>query len=279
MKNSKGKPLSRRMRRVPAFGVRQVQHYEALVQIALHALARMPPGNDPEAVHDLRVSLRCQRVLLALFPRSSKIKEVRQRLGTAAVLSTQVRDLEAAVARAQAYRQETGEGEPLLQAWQAEWEQLQSQLLSNLHRSHLDDTLEDAESAWTSTILCKRRKALQARARKKARQLGRKLLTWVDEVNREPSLEHWHLVHLAGERLRDWVEGFAELLTHRQRRRLKLLRCLQQALGNLHDVETFKERLSTAAPMPEGWQKPLILEQDKARHEASSMLAELRIYW
>lgn len=279
MRTSKGKPSNRRMRGISGFTVRQVQRYEALVQIALNALMRMPPGSDPEAMHDLRVSLRSQRVLLALFPRCAKVSEVRQRLGTAAVLTGQVRDLEAALARAESYLNETETGQEVVEAWRNEFVERQEALLDHLHSAHLDDTLEDAESAWSATILPKRRKALQARTRKKACRLGRKLLLQAAEVDQEPSLERWLQVRLTGERLRYWVEEFAELLTRRQRRRLKLLRCLQQALCMLHDLDMFEERFNSAVPMPEEWYKLLALEQDKARHEASSMLAELRIYW
>lgn len=260
------------------FKIRQARHYQALVEVAFHALLRMTTGRDPEAVHDLRVSLRSQRVLLALFPHSKKINEARKRLGQAAALTGHVRDLEVALALAESLEAESGQGKKLVQAMAAELAKCQTELLQQLHAADLDDGLEEAESAWLSAILRRRRKVLQCRTRDQARKLGKTLGSQAKRLDQSPTLEQWHNVRLAGKRLRYWVEGFSELLTHKQRRRVQWLRALQQSLGSLHDLEMFEERFKDKS-MPPKWRKLFDAQQELVRHRASSSLAELRANW
>lgn len=278
-KLSSRKRAARSAVRLSGFRQRQAAHYEALVSVALHALARMPDCADTEALHDLRVSLRSQRVLLTLFPRSSKVAEVRARLGAAATLTNQVRDLEVAQALAQSWLKETGAGQEVVAALADQLVAARSQLLEQLHLQHLDEVLEDAESAWLGALLNKRRPALQGRARRRARRLAKKLLAKAAELDRQPVLENWHQVRLAGKRLRYWSEGVAELLTHRQRRRLKALRDLQQSLGSLHDLELFEQRFGESLTMPAEWLQCFEAERERVRHEAASTLGALRACW
>lgn len=265
-------------RRSGRFEIHQANHYQALVEIAIHALLRMSAGHDPEAVHDLRVSLRTQRVLLGLFPRNKKVVAARKQLGRAAKLTCQVRDSEVAQALAESLEKQSGVGKKLVAAWQAELAESQNQLLDKLHAVELDDALEDAEAVWLKALLRKKRKVLKDRARRHARKLGKALRAEADALDQAPTQERWQQVHLRVTRLRYWVEGFAELLTHRQRLRLQMLRALQLSLSGLHDLEMFDERFKDK-PMPAKWKELFAEQQELARHRASSELAELRANW
>jgi len=266
-------------RRSRGFKLRQANHYQALVEIALHALLRMRAGHDPEAMHDLRVSLRTQRVLLALFPRSQKISRARKRLGRPAKLAAQARDLEVALGLAESFAAASGQGQKLVEALCAERTQCQDALLEKLHAADLENVLERAESAWLAAVLNKPRRVLQKRARRRVRKLGKALLFTSQKLDQTPTLEQWRQVRLACKRLRYWVEDYSELMTHRQRRRLQLLRALLQSLMALHDLELFEQNVLDGKVMPVRWKKLLAERQALALHHASSALAELRVNW
>ncbi|AXK40585.1 CHAD domain-containing protein [Crenobacter cavernae] len=266
-----------RTRQPEEMRARLAQHYEALVEMAFHAMARLNADADPEALHDLRVSLRSQRVLLVAFRGRASVAEASGRLAEAARLSNAVRDLEVSLVWADSLLAETGVGAEARQSLAEQLAGARAELMAGLQHARLDEALVDAELAWFKALNRIRRKALLQRVRRRALRLSTRMNKACLALPKEgAALSDWHPVRLLGKRLRYWVEGFSECLPRGQRRLAKPLRFLQLSLGNLQDLAVLQGRLAEGDAPPAEWLTAIGRHQAKSECAAVKVLAELK---
>ncbi|TCP08452.1 CHAD domain-containing protein [Crenobacter luteus] len=252
------------------------QRYEALVELAFHAMARLHENADPEALHDLRVSLRSQRVLLAAFRDRASVSEARGRLAEAAGLSNAVRDLEVSLEWADGLYTETGEGAAACEALRARLDTARQGLLAGLQHARLDEALVDAELAWFRALNRSRRKPLRKRLRGRAGRLAARMRKMARALTADVAPAAWHPLRLEGKRLRYWIEGFSDTLPRRQRRLVKPLRFLQLSLGSLQDLSVLRANLAELpGEVPPSWSTAIAREEGKCAAEAARVLDEL----
>jgi len=256
-----------------------LSHFSELSDNAAQALVRLVDSDDPEALHDLRISLRSQRVLLGLFPRSRVLRKQREQLGGAAKLTGSDRDLEVALGLAESLRTETETGEKQVLFLANKLTASREKLLVRLQEIRLPEILSQVERNWGKKLRNKRKSVLQSVARAQMRKLEKRVLIAAADLLVTSPVTDWHALRLQVKRLRYWGEGFASVLTEKQCRRLPALIQLQQSLGVLHDYYLLENQFQQELMLPEQWQQKLGKWQQHALTDAASMLQHLKMTW
>ena len=254
-------------------------HFSELSDNASRALERLTDADDPEALHDLRINLRSQRVLLGLFPRSRILRKWREQLGVAAKLTGSERDLEVARELAESLCNETKTGEQQRSFLTDKLAVSREGLLAELQESHLPEVLLQVDHDWSKKLCNKRRNVLQSAARLQNRKFEKRVLIAAADLVVTSPVADWHLLRLQVKRLRYWGEGFTSVLTERQCCRLPELIKLQQKLGLLHDFFLFENQFHQGLVLPAQWQQKLDQWQQQALTDAAGMLQHLKKKW
>lgn len=277
-KKSKGRKLSKTTES-KSFTQTLSAHFSELSDNACRALERLVGSDDPEALHDLRINLRSQRVLLGLFPRCRGLRKQREQLGVAAKLTGADRDLEVALGLAESLFNETKTGEELLSFLTDKLTLSREKLLTGLQEINLPDVLSQVDRDWSKKLSNKRKSVLQSAARLQTRRLGKRVRVAAAGLLVTSPITDWHLLRLRVKRLRYWGEGFSPVLTEKQCRRLPVLIKLQQRLGLLHDFFLFENQFHEEVVLPEPWQQKLEQWQQNALTDAAGMLQHLKVKW
>ena len=254
-------------------------HFSELSDNAAQALVRLVDSDDPEALHDLRISLRSQRVLLGLFPRSRVLRKQREQLGGAAKLTGADRDLEVALGLAESLRTETETGETQVLFLANKLTASRAKLLVGLQEIYLPEILSQVEREWSKKLSNKRKNVLQSAARAQMRKLEKRVLIATADLLVTSPVTDWHSLRLQVKRLRYWGEGFAPVLTEKQCRRLPALIQLQQRLGVLHDYYLLESQFQQELMLPEPWREKLGKWQQHALTDAAGLLQHLKMTW
>nr|WP_246358858.1 CHAD domain-containing protein [Tolumonas osonensis] len=254
-------------------------HFSELSDNASRALERLADSDDPEALHDLRISLRSQRVLLGLFPRCRTLRKQRDHLGMAARLTGLDRDLEVAIGLAESLVNETKTGEQQLSFLTDKLSVSRKKLLTGLQDVRLPLVLSQVDRDWSKKLSNKRKSVLQSAARAQNRKFEKRVLITAADLQMTSPVADWHLLRLQVKRLRYWGEGFASVLTENQCRRIPALIALQQRLGLLHDFCLFESQFQQELILPEPWQQRLEKWQQNALADAAGMLQHLKMRW
>ena len=116
-------------------------YFSTLSVAASSALTRLNFPSDREALHDFRIHLRSQRVLLNLFPHSRFLRKQREQLHAAAALTNSQRDLEVAVGLAKSLMDETQVGQKQLLFLGEELEATRTKIAVDLQTMQLPHVL------------------------------------------------------------------------------------------------------------------------------------------
>lgn len=123
-------------------------YFSTLSVAASSALNRLNLPSDQEALHDFRIHLRSQRVLLNLFPHSRFLRKQREQLHAAAALTNSQRDLEVAVGLAKSLMAETQVGQKQLLFLGEELEATRTKIAVDLQTMQLPHVFMSASLYW-----------------------------------------------------------------------------------------------------------------------------------
>ncbi|WP_024870964.1 CHAD domain-containing protein [Tolumonas lignilytica] len=264
---------------INSFAQKLSHHFCELSEWASQALMHLTDPDEPEALHDLRVSLRSMRVLLQLSACHKALSKYRKQLGVIAKLTGDERDLEVVLRLAESLLAETGKGTEQIVFLTEHLLQSQTKLQSELQRVDLKVQLADVAQAWTKQIGHKQKCILQSAARTRLKNLERQLTMAAENVQLTSPIDEWHALRLLVKKLRYWCEGFSAVLTSHQAGRLPLLIQLQQRLGLLHDYYLLATPSDQRIPLPVEWQETLDKWQRHTLYEAANLLQQIKMTW
>ena len=251
-------------------------YFSTLSVAASSALNRLNFPSDQEALHDFRIHLRSQRVLLNLFPHSRFLRKQREQLHAAAALTNSQRDLEVAVGLAKSLMDETQVGQKQLLFLGEELEATRTKIAVDLQTMQLPHVFMSASLYWGKKISKQRKHVLQGRARRCSRRLEKCVFKAAKDLQQTSPVYEWHYLRICVKHLRYWNEGFSAFLTVRQYQQLPFLIQLQRCLGAVHDYDIFKQIICSDMPMPDQWLVILDRWQQHALTDASDLLMHFK---
>lgn len=215
-------------------------------------------GDDPEAIHDMRVaSRRLQEVLRLVFAEDPRLKSLIQDIRRARRAQSGVRDLDVIAQRLRAAAKGTGRDtrEALLFAQQtlaARRRQRHRKMVKALKSLDLGglrtriETLMSVQTQGRSRVSGPNIPRVQVERRAQAQIAGRAdaFREAVSTARGSLTPEDLHAARLAGKRLRYALEISDELQIGSFRRQIAQMRAIQQALGHCHDLEVLEESVT-----------------------------------
>jgi CHAD domain-containing protein len=242
-----------------------VAAFRASLRQVAHNAAGAARGDDPEYLHQLRVGLRRLRAALRAFreivPRACA-EPVLAPLRALAPLLGEVRDLDVFCARLQRYRYAGGASgaaaEALLHCAAERRRAAQLRLRRGLHGKRFTHWLA-ATQRWLERAPWRearavaagaRRRRLAAHAARSLRRLGRKLRRTGDQLDwSDAAARHEFRIRL--KRFRYACEFFRGALAGKRTGKLiRALKRLQDALGDLNDIDVARRLLDELALTP-----------------------------
>lgn len=252
-----GGPVPEEWARVCKLALKQLDRCVSLEPKVLH-------GNDPDAIHDLRVATRrLQQVLDLAFPppRSGEIRKLRRRLKRSRRSLSEVRNydvllerVDAALARKRTARRE---------AWEAIRDYLRKSRSSNLEKALRKLTKTNLSQIYVRLKEClplegQRHSAAKAsdqpgagqsltseqfyaRVSEDLKSVWEKLEQEVARSRHEPDPAILHSTRIAAKRVRYLIEVIHAFDVPGSKEALIWLRSLQKHLGRWHDVVIFEE--------------------------------------
>jgi CHAD domain-containing protein len=223
-------------------------------------------GDDPEELHQLRVTARRIDATLGLFKRQLPPTLVRARRATKVVLRTlgTARDLDVQLNVLQRYcarlpEKERTAAEPLREHLEAERERARRRMLRGLD--------SEPTRRWLQTLTAAGEEpAEQLRADSAATVLAarvgrrfRKLRKSVERLRPRSSMDDYHGVRRRAKQLRYAIECASVMLGKPADDMLKALRRLQDKLGAQQDAYMAQQRLTALAGEPAGALPPATL--------------------
>ena len=259
--------LARPWHRVLAAARRQLDQFVSLESKVLK-------GDNPEAIHDIRVaSRRLQQVLDLLYPppRPQKVRKLRRTIRRARRVLSAVRNCDVLLDRVERVlsRKRTSRRE----AWEVFRDYLQerreqsfrkaSRRLSRLNlsafyvrlREHLKTSVPaQSDSApragQQATPIRDRDDLLRARLDAALRETWSSLESRVAQAKETPEAATLHAVRIAAKRVRYLIEVIHELDVSGSAEALAYLRDLQQHLGDWHDLEVLEQMMLEMVARP-----------------------------
>jgi triphosphatase len=222
-------------------------------------------GEDPEALHQLRVTARRIDATLGLFKRQLPRPLVQARKTTKGVLRTlgAARDLDVQLIELAQYCEpladaERAAAEPLRQRLQSERERARARMMRGLD--------SEATRRWLETL----RAADEERGEhggepalavlpERVRRRFRKLRKAVGKLRNKSSMEEYHQVRRRAKQLRYAIECGAGLFGKPGDETLRALRRLQDRLGAHQDAHMAQSRLALLAADPHSGLPPATL--------------------
>ena len=206
-------------------------------------------GDDPEALHDLRVAVRRLRAAVRAFAPAFPVrlhKQFTEELHWLGQISSGVRDLDVQLARLHQHSMALPLGHraglvSLREYLQAERARLRSELLAGLESQRYFDLLIRLEGyaygpARTRPQDAAARDRIAAAGAQGIERALRRLLKRGADVRGAPTPEDLHALRIRAKRLRYLLEFLQELIGKRGRRLVKHLVELQDLLGTYHDA-------------------------------------------
>lgn len=229
-------------------------------------------GDDPEAIHDLRVaSRRLQQVLDLLYPapRHGEVRKLRRRIRRSRRALGEVRNADVQLARVGKIlaRKHTAQRE----TWEAFHNYLSTQRSKNFGKAvrrlsqqnlavfyiRLKGVLEAAEPGPAEPASRHPDPAVPSSPRDFQKRLTESLgFVWeafeaqVAASHRDPNIAVIHGVRIAAKRVRYLTEVLHELGTAGSAETLTWLRALQEHLGNWHDLEVLEQMMVEMVARP-----------------------------
>ena len=209
-------------------------------------------GEDPEALHRMRVATRRQRAAFRIVERHFRkkaVRDFRDELRTLAERLGAVRDLDVLIERFQTYRGALGGEaahalEPLLDDWRSRRDTARREMLH-----HLDgDDYQNFTKRYAEFLKAAGAGVKDAHDHSPQPRLVRDVLPseiWehygqlhaYDGVLEWAPIETVHALRIEGKRLRYLLEFFSEALGPGLARTIDALVALQDHIGELHDVD------------------------------------------
>lgn len=227
-----------------------LEHAERLLETS----KAVEKGEDPEAVHDMRVASRRLRASLSIFGgnyQKSRVKAWKKEVKGVTKTLSEARDLDVQIHFLQALLKEAPESaKPGLKA-ALEFKvrqrgQVQEIIVNWLKRLKKDDTLSDMQAfIIKDTERAKaqgadpRTRTSYAAAQKHISRRIEELLDYERFVHQpEMTLEH-HKMRIAAKRLRYSMEAFSPLFAGDFTDDIQKLKTLQDVLGEMHDADVW----------------------------------------
>ena len=244
-------------------------------------------GQDPEELHQLRVTARRIDATLALFKRQLPAPLVRARKTAKAVLRSlgAARDLDVQLSELARYCAELPEheraaAEPLRALLESERGRARARLVRTLDSEPTRRWLE------TLTVAGAERGAMNGADRamlvmpERVRRRFRKLRKSVDKLRRKSSMEDYHLVRRRAKQLRYATECGAAMFGKPADDLLRALRRLQDQLGAHQDAYMAQNRLAAIAADPSSGLPPatLFLMGRLSEHQAQATAQARRTF-
>ncbi len=226
-------------------------------------------GDDPEAIHDVRVSSRrFQQVLDLLYarPQPKKIRQARRLIRRCRRDLSEVRNCDVLLQRVERVLRRKRAGQ------RPAWEALRDYLRQH-RQAEFEAAADELARRKLNKLYVRLRKAVQAAPETPGTSAGNGALsagssfytrvaeslervwqdfhTQVTQSHRQPGPEVLHAVRIAAKRLRYQVEVIAEFNAPGSKEALDWLRQLQQHLGDWHDLEVTERAMAEAAARPD----------------------------
>jgi CHAD domain-containing protein len=260
-------------KRITALARKQLDHFISLEPKVLR-------GNDPDAIHDIRVaSRRLQQILDLLYPkpRPPKIRKLRRTIRRSRRALSTVRNCDVLMERVE----KTLERKQLAhrEVWTAFREYLQERRDTNFQKAlkrvsnlnlpgfyvGLKSFLEDEAGATGNPVSGNhtppsvRADAIRVRMAEDLQTLWADLSSRVEQSRSEPSAPVLHAVRIAAKRVRYLIEVIHEIGQAGSADALECLRLMQEHLGNWHDLEVMEETMLEMMSRPKFLQEQLEL--------------------
>jgi len=222
-------------------------------------------GEDPEALHQLRVTARRIDATLGLFKRQLPRSLLQARKTTKGVLRTlgAARDLDVQLIELAQYCEslsdaERSAAEPLRQRLQSERERARARMIRGLDSEATRRWLETLRAAGEESGEHGDEPAL-AVLPERVRRRFRKLRKSVGKLRNKSSMEEYHQVRRRAKQLRYAIECGADLFGKPGDETLRALRRLQDRLGAHQDAHMAQSRLTLLAADPRNGLPPATL--------------------
>jgi CHAD domain-containing protein len=223
-------------------------------------------GQDPEELHQLRVTARRIDATLALFKRQLPAPLVRSRKTTKAVLRSlgAARDLDVLLSELDRYcaglpEHERAAAEPLRARLESERGRARARMVRGLDSEPTQRWLETLTLAGTEHGAMNGGDRATLVMPERVRRRFRKLRKSVDKLRPKSSMEDYHLVRRRAKQLRYATECGAVMFGKPADDMLKALRRLQDRLGAHQDAYMAQNRLAELAGDPASGLPPATL--------------------
>jgi CHAD domain-containing protein len=223
-------------------------------------------GDDPEELHQLRVTARRIDATLGLFRRQLPAALVRARRATKVVLRTlgAVRDLDVQLSElarycAQLADKERAAAEPLRAHLEATRTRARTRMLRGLDSEPTRRWLETLAAAGAEPAQSVAADSAALVLAERVRRRFRKLRKSVERLRPRSSMDDYHQVRRRAKQLRYAIECGSVMLGKPADDMLKALRRLQDKLGAHQDASTAQQRLAALAAEPAGALPPATL--------------------
>ena len=234
--------------------------------ISLHP--KVLRGDDPEAIHDIRVaSRRTQQVVDLLYPkpRPKAVRRLRRRVRRCRRALSEVRNCDVLLERVE--RALRRKRVARRRAWAAVRDYLSEKRAETLEEATeqlsgfkfgvlyvgLKEAIESgpiAESAGDAAAAGAQIVPFSRRVIESLQRLWQEFETQVLESHREPDASKLHGVRIAAKGLRYLIEVVAELKVEGSEAALGWLKRLQQQLGDWHDLEVMEQVMAETVARP-----------------------------
>ncbi|MCX7668622.1 MAG: CHAD domain-containing protein, partial [Anaerolineae bacterium] len=213
-------------------------------------------GEDPEALHDMRVATRRMRAALALFApyyKPKALKPLGKGLRRAGRTLGAVRDLDVLIGKARAYGERLaaeGRGDltPLLEAWTAAREEARGRLLAYLDGA----AYRRFVAAFTAFLVTPSAPLADPTASDQVRHVAPRLILERYEAVRsferrlpDGDLATYHALRIECKGLRYALEFFRDVLGAETPALIKQVTAMQDLLGELQDARVAEQLLTS----------------------------------
>ncbi|OFW41927.1 MAG: hypothetical protein A3J28_01485 [Acidobacteria bacterium RIFCSPLOWO2_12_FULL_60_22] len=246
-------------------------------------------GDNPEAIHDIRVaSRRLQQLLDLLYPAPPppKVRKLRRTIRRSRRVLSEIRNcdvlldrVERVLARKQTARREVWEAFQDYLREQRERSFLKaSRRLSRLHlpalylrlKEHLRSPSKlpshpDLPASETAAAVGDDNELFRSRVDKALQETWSSLETCIGEAQEKRSAAALHAVRIAAKKVRYLMEAIHELDVSGSDQALTCLRHLQRHLGDWHDLEVLEQMMLEMVARPEFLQERLQLAMEVER--------------
>jgi CHAD domain-containing protein len=263
--------------------------------VSLHPKALV--GDDPEAIHDIRVaSRRVQQVLDLLYPQPQpkSVRRLRRRIRRCRRALSEVRNCDVLLERVE--RRLRRKRVARRRAWEAVRDHLVEERAAVFEEAverlarlklgavylGLKEAIESGPPAVGTDAASRQPTAFATRAVESLQEVWHGFETQVLESHRQPEPQKLHGVRIAAKRLRYLVEVLAELEAEGSAAALDWLKRLQEHLGDWHDLEILEQAMTRTVARPRfirrNLEQAIEIEKLIARHRQQKRAYEEKYF-